>query len=139
MKAGFTTSLHVWVLPPDELIKRFNSRRVQRFELLAPLVYVSQKFSITITVPKGFVSDSASVPRYLRSFVDNDDPGIFQPSILHDYICLAEGEIPEGPFDRKEADEMMLEAMEVCGMPTTQRFLVYRAIRNGGKWSKRNN
>lgn len=137
-KAHFVGDVVLRALKPDQLIERYGSSRVQYWEVMQPFQFVSVRFMLTITVPKGFFSDLASVPRVARWLIDNDDPGVLTPALVHDYICLNEGEIPEGPFDRKEADDIMHEGTEVCGLKQPFRQIVYMAIRAGGKWSKRN-
>lgn len=138
MSAHFDGEMLFKAFKPEELVELFGSRRKQYYELRSPLTFVSERFGLSITAPTGFRTDIASVPRAFRSFIDNDDPGVFQPAIIHDYICKNEGDLPEGLFDRKFADEVMLEGMEICGLPTTQRRAVYLAIRTGGRWSTRN-
>lgn len=104
---------------------------------MEPLAFESIRLRDIITVPAGFVSDFASVPRALRSIIDNDDPGVVMPSIVHDYLYRHSGKVPGGPFSRLEADDLMLEGMEVCGLPPTKRRLVYIAIRVGGAFTWR--
>jgi hypothetical protein len=137
MKASFHFSspqMPVHPLTPEELIKEFGSRRKQYYRTFAPITFRSARFMVEIAVPAGFLTDLASVPAYLRSIVDNDDPGVLLPAIVHDYVCRCEGRVAGGPFSRREADDMMLEGMEVCGLPTTKRRLVYFAIRFGSRF-----
>ena len=141
MSAGFIiqgSELLFAAITPEQLLVRFGSRRKQLYELKTSLGFVSDRMKVSIFVPIGFVSDFASVPRGLRSIVDNDDPGVVMPSIVHDYLYRNSGKVPEGPFSRKEADDLMLEGMEVCGLPTTQRRAVYFAIRTGGAFTWKN-
>jgi hypothetical protein len=79
-----------------------------------------------ITVPAGFVTDLASVPRALWS--------IFPPhgryakaAIIHDYLY-------EFAIGSKEyADNVFLEAMEVLGVPAYKRKMMFWAVRLFGR------
>ena len=81
-----------------------------------------------ITVPAGFRTDFASVPRPFW--------GIFPPdgkytaaSIIHDWLYNTQGIHGRS---RKKCDGIFLEAMTVLGVPWVTRHLMYRAVRIGG-------
>lgn len=100
-----------------------------RWRLRAPLVYLSGVAKRQITVPEGFETDFASVPRlpvayWLTGGTANS------AAIMHDYL-YATGELP-----RKLADQVLLEAMEVTGVPWWRRQAMYWAVRlfGGGRY-----
>ena len=85
-----------------------------------------------ITVPAGFVTDFGSVPTALEWVVSGEDNHLVLPSIVHDWIYQNRGEIPEGSFTRKQADQMLLEGMRLRGAGWWKRNAVYLAVRLGG-------
>lgn len=75
-----------------------------------------------ITVPKGFVTDCASVPFPFKMFIPVS--GLYnQAAVLHDYLYATQTR------SRKEADNIFLEAMTVLGVNVIKRQLMYRAVR----------
>ncbi len=83
-----------------------------------------------ITVPRGMLTDLASVPRVARSVVGRVGPHL-EASIVHDFLYIAwqdlEGRGPRDE-DREFADELMRVALEEAGVSGWQRFLIYRAV-----------
>lgn len=78
-----------------------------------------------IIVPKGFVTDFASVPRIFWS--------IFPPfgrysksAVLHDYLCKL---FHNGEFKRKDADDIFLESMQAVGVAKFTRYCLYYSVR----------
>jgi len=123
--SGFIDQLPAMVpIPPDN----------RKFALAAPLSYdVGSKDSgDRITVPRGFITDFASIPRPLWSVYP--PYGAWSgPAIVHDYLYVKQ------PRTRKESDDIFLEAMKVVGVPWLRRTLMYSAVRLGGgiPWRKR--
>lgn len=88
----------------------------------------------TITVPKGFVTDLASVPRFLWWFIPPFGTHA-SASVLHDYLYRS------GNYtDRKEADAIFHEAMIVSDTPRVRARLMWLAVRVFGwfAWRSRN-
>lgn len=96
-----------------------------RWITCSPLTFISKRTGQLFTVPAGFVTDLASVPRY---------PVVYwlcggranKPAVLHDWLystcCIS----------RAESDLMFLEAMEDVGVPLLYRRLMYAGVRLGG-------
>ena len=83
----------------------------------------------TITVPRGMLSDLASVPRLFRWYVGRVGPHL-EASIVHDYLYIAwqkKDLLPEEHM-RRFADRLMLVAMNAAGMCCKARF-IYWAVR----------
>ena len=101
-----------------------------RFELLSPLVYTT-KASRIITVPAGFVTDFASIPRFLWWRYPKSGKWN-RAAVVHDYLYATNG------CTRGEADGIFKEALGVCdvGWRTRQEF--WLAVRAGG-WKSWNN
>lgn len=107
--ARFVTELVLRPLPGE--------RRL--WQLLMPLVYESGYVG-TITVPAGFVFDGNSLPRILWMIsVPTDYMGA---GCIHDYLYRV-GD------DRKVADLVYVEALEVLGAGPVRRQTRYVALR----------
>lgn len=75
-----------------------------------------------ITVPKGFMTDFASVPR-LFWIILPPDGRYTQAAVLHDYILKIK------LYSYSKSDRIMLEAMTVLKVSWWKRHLMYRALR----------
>lgn len=122
----------------DPLIRKIDN--VRRWRLEEPLVYRS-RIGRTITVPIGFETDGASVPRPLWWLYPPFGGEYDRAAIVHDYLYRhAEKFIGDdsGHISRGEVDRLMLEMMDVDEFRLTGRRVVYRGIRSGGwnTWRK---
>jgi hypothetical protein len=91
------------------------------------LVYQHPKTGEKIVVPKGFVTDLASVPRLFWTAFP--PCGRYTPAaVVHDYLYW---EQPRGKT-REYADDVLLTAMEESKVSWTTRNAIYRAVRAGG-------
>ena len=83
----------------------------------------------TFTVPKGFETDFASIPKIFISlpFIKWKDK-FNKAAVVHDWLY----NIKE--VDRKTADKIFLEAMLVLGIPRWKAYLFYIVVRLFG-WS----
>jgi hypothetical protein len=75
-----------------------------------------------VTVPNGFETDFASVPRGLWNIIPPDGE-YTQAAVLHDFLCVTK------PFPQKRIDYIFYEAMVVLGVPLWKRKLMYWAVR----------
>lgn len=73
-----------------------------------------------VTVPVGFKTDFASVPRIFWRILPPDGE-YTQASVLHDYMCI------NGIKSR--ADKVFYEAMGVLGVPSWKRSIMFFAVR----------
>ena len=99
-----------------------------------------------IVVPPGFVTDLASVPRFVWSFYPPDGPWA-KAAIIHDFLYFTHGTgvwhdevgITRGrPYSRKEADDILKEAMADRQVGRWERFVIWASVRLGGAggWGK---
>jgi hypothetical protein len=102
------------------------------FELTAD--FVTTVDGNQITVPRFFITDFASVPRWAQSVVQNDEPDILRPALLHDYLYQQRGVVsPLGPnYTREDCDAILRDAMKTAGSSWWKRHLVWLAVRVGG-------
>lgn len=99
----------------------------RNYALLRDLVYATEVEGVpnkarVLRVPKGFVTDFASIPRGLWN--------IFPPmgkyngaAIVHDYLYR------KTIWDRSLCDAVFREAMQALGVNWLSRTLIYRAVR----------
>jgi hypothetical protein len=78
-----------------------------------------------VVVPAGFVTDFASIPRALWAIL----PPVGRyglAAVIHDRLYRL------GVTSRGDADRVLLEAMQVCGVSWIVRRLIYVGVRMGG-------
>ena len=105
-----------------------------------------------ITIPKGYVTDMASVPRGIWAFIAPFD--VARAAVVHDilyekintqYKNVTESAAAEdGPADKKEretyreiADHVFLEGMNASepSVPAWKKYSAYYAVRMFGRWA----
>lgn len=101
------------------------------WRLVLPLIYLCDDYT-AITVPAGFVTDLASIPRLLHPLIPVNGRHR-AAAIVHDYLYASQ------TTSRAEADAIFLEAMASCGVRWSQRWAMYAAVRIGGwlAWNDR--
>jgi hypothetical protein len=77
-----------------------------------------------ITVPKGTITDGASIPRVFWSILSPFGE-YFKAALPHDFLYSSDNKT----HTRKQADEILLEGMVVLGVNPVKRFAIYRAVR----------
>jgi len=85
----------------------------------------------TITIPKGFYTDGASVPKMFWN-IFSPWGSYFSAALVHDYLYSKDSDDSFPVADRKEADLIFKEAMFNAGVGWITRETVYRAVRLGG-------
>ena len=90
------------------------------WELLCPLTYTSDS-GLTITVPAGFRTDLASVPKVLWIWLPPDWK-YTKAAVIHDYLLATE----ELPWD--VANELFHECMEALAVNKQTNFIMYQAV-----------
>lgn len=84
-----------------------------------------------ITVPRGFISDGASVPWPFSIMFPHWAPRYRRPSVLHDLLrrSINEGNPNKFAPTRRIADMLFLQAMEVCRVSWLVRHLFWLVVR----------
>ncbi len=87
-----------------------------------------------VLVAPGFETDWASVPPMCRAYLDDDDPRILVPSLIHDWLYAASGEVTllAQKLTREECDDVLRRLMIHCGSSRARALTVYLAVRIGG-------
>jgi hypothetical protein len=93
--------------------------------LLHPLVYFSDTLGRTVTVPAGFVTDYASVPRLPLVYLAAGGKGD-RAAVVHDWAYSTQ------MVDRATADAVLREALLACGYSPMLAGAFYAAVRAFG-------
>lgn len=106
----------------------------RRWRVVLPYVY--QDGETSITIPQGFETDLASVPRALWTIIAPFELSIIAP-VVHDLIYQHGGEVtaytdPPRRYTRGEADALFERIMTQEGVPDWRRHAAYDAVREAG-------
>lgn len=113
-------------LPSIEVREHEEDERGNVFTLLRPVSFGG------ITIPAGFESDGASVPRLLWGVVfPRDDRRALFGALFHDFIYRTH----PAAWTRADADETFLYLMQQGGVPYVRRIRAYLGVRLFGKLS----
>src|ERR1700741_617080 len=84
---------------------------------------------LKITVPMRFVTDHASVPKFLRGLlVDSGEDK--RPFVLHDWLyCSSRNYADRGALTRRQADELLRVAMIQTGHGKLKAWTYYYGVR----------
>ncbi|EAV2404757.1 DUF1353 domain-containing protein [Salmonella enterica] len=104
-----------------EMIGHYNWRVYEPFEF-----YLSDDSSDVISVPAGFVTDLATVPRIFWILLPPDGK-YAKAAIIHDYLY------DNALRTKYEADRIFLDGMKVLGVPRWKRTIMYLAVRLFGR------
>jgi hypothetical protein len=104
-----------------------NSFGEPEHTLLSPLVYQSDLLKTDLTVPTGFVTDFATIPRIPLVFDALGDRGD-KAATVHDMLYTA----PHGGYTRAQADAVLKEALIAEGVPSWMAWQFYIGVRMFG-------
>ncbi len=116
--SGFLTNLDIQLIDEDTT-----------WRLASPLVYLCDLLSCRITVPAGFKTDLASVPRLPMIYAMWGDR-VHREAVLHDYLYRA-GAFPSVTFEM--ANQIFFEAMTSRGVSAWIRYPMYWAVSMFGR------
>lgn len=94
------------------------------------LIYASDMLADMITVPKGFRTDFASVPRIPFAYMLTGGKAN-AASVLHDWFYSTRA------ISRKQADDLFYEAILASGHSQWTAWLMWLGVRVGGGWTWR--
>lgn len=113
------------------ILKPFADNR--EWVLIEDVNYHVGDSSVTITVPKGFVTDFASIPQALWSFGLSPNGRYSKAAIVHDYLYWTQG------CSRLQADNVLMIAMKESLVGASIRDQIYIGVRAGGEPSWHSN
>ena len=97
-----------------------------------PLIYRVGISKQSVTVPRGFVTDLASIPPVLQSLIQQNGPYLL-PAVVHDYLYWKQ------TCTRAQSDRILLLAMIENKVQTVYRIAIYKAVRAAGGFAWANN
>ena len=106
----------------------------KKIQTLEPFPYylTHNPFYKEIVVPKGFISDLASIPRVMTPFIPK--LGKYnKAAILHDYLYDVMSEEFYIMISREDADNIFLESMGILGVKKHRAKLLYLGVHLFGK------
>ena len=121
LMSQFLTTLVARHATPQESNTRFGVWYLEK-----ELRYRSDILGRVVVVPVGFVTDFASVPRYLPFAYALFGSTANASAVIHDYL------VRRSALSWKEAAEVFLEAMETEGIVWWKRKLMYWGVRLAG-------
>ncbi len=125
VREDFYYDTDVW-LTPSILRVRPNNLGVPWVELAAHTKGTNGWWRICI--PRGFITDCASIPQVFWSVVGAPANGRYRKiAVVHDGLYRT-----PGLAKRPQADAVLLEGMMASGCSWLQRTVIYSAVRVGG-------
>lgn len=123
---------------PDLKILRRSHRNYRPRSFIIsdpPLLFEWIEKKRIIEVPRGFITDFASIPRLLRGVVAvNDDHRL--AAIVHDFLYRNLGALTQLrrtlTYTRKEADQIFYKLMISEGVGAAQAWTMHQAVRRFG-------
>jgi Protein of unknown function (DUF1353) len=110
-------------VPESPLTKPFND---MNFLLKEDMHYTVGNSGVTITVPKGFVTDFASIPWQFWSVLPTI--GTYsRGAVVHDWLYW------EQVCTRDQSDNLFMIAMKESEVPTWKRNAIYLAVHKAGQ------
>lgn len=111
--------------PPSPTVRAFGDNKF--WVTVEDMQYVIGSTTDRIVVPKGFVTDFASIPVGLWSLGLSPHGQYSRAAVIHDYLYWTQG------CRRDQADRLMLIAMKESGVDNLDEFLVYQGVNVGGQ------
>jgi hypothetical protein len=120
------------IIPP-QVVKSFSDDHDSM--LVEDLKYVIGNSGLSITVPKGFVTDFASIPQFLWSLGLSPHGRYSKAAIVHDYLYWSQG------CTKKQSDNILLIAMKESGVSQIEEIAIYDGVSAGGgsSWESNRN
>lgn len=107
-------------------VKQFNDGT--HWIVIEPVVYRIGNTKLEIEVPRGFVTDFASIPYGITAFFLPTGQ-YSRAAVIHDYLYWTQR------CSRDQADRIFLLAMIESDVPYRTRATIYRTVRAGGESS----
>lgn len=103
------------------------------WRLLRPLIWTGTKGD-TFTVPAGFVTDFATVPRFLHWLV-SPYGAYTRAAVLHDWLIENKINAMTDRVTSRDTDGIFRRVMEDLGVPWIRRWVMWAAVRAASLFS----
>lgn len=114
------------------LVKPFNKDRFEvaedyKFTIDIPIKNLSvSREIISETIPKGYLTDGASIPRIFWSLYPPYRSEYFSACVIHDYLCSRAMHAESIKTAYKRADLVLYEAMKALGVNRLTCFIFWQ-------------
>jgi hypothetical protein len=116
---------------PPPVVKPFADNH--DWMLVEDLTYSIGRSGVSITIPKGFVTDFASIPQPLWSFGLSPYGRYSKAAIVHDYLYWVQD------CTKDQADNILVIAMKESGVSSIQEIEIYEGVHLGGDFAWQSN
>ncbi len=113
------------LIDPYDLSKASNE-----WVVLSEYILWSHRLQSPIVIPRWFITDLASIPKFARNFISVNERHRLA-SLPHDLLYILSG-CESVNYSRKEADKVLSDFCKVMDVPTWKRRMIYSAVRSGG-------
>ncbi len=113
------------IIDPYDLSKASNE-----WVVLDHYILWSHRLQSPIIIPRWFITDLASIPKFARNFISVNERHRLA-SLPHDFLYVLAG-IEKISYGRKDADKVLKDFCVVMKVPGWKRGLIYSAVRAGG-------
>ena len=117
--------------PPAPTARPFGDNK--QWIVVEDMAYTIGQTSTQITVPKGFVTDFASIPQALWSLGLSPHGQYSRAAVVHDFLYWSQG------CTRDQADRLLVVAMKESGVASFDEWAVYSAVSAFGGLAWTNN
>lgn len=121
-----TRAAHAQVAPTPVDFRPFSDARF--WIVKQPLVYRVGISRDSVVVPRGFVTDFASIPPVLQSLIQQNSANLL-PAVVHDFLYWTQ------VCTRVQSDQLLKLAMIENRVATAQRVAIYAAVRAVGSFA----
>jgi hypothetical protein len=111
-------------VPPSPAVRAFGDSKF--WITVEDMTYIIGSTNDRIVVPKGFVTDFASIPQPLWSTGLSPYGQYSRAAVIHDYLYWTQG------CTRAQSDRLLVIAMKESGVSGFDEFLVYQGVDKGG-------
>lgn len=120
-----------FLTPTDVRVLRGQFRQGrQLFKLINAVVYDSDLLGALVTVPAGYVTDFASVPKIPLAWLAAGGTA-YEAAVIHDWLYTVHSDNGK-PITRAQADAVFREAIGVSEDSNAPGWLMWLAVRMGG-------
>lgn len=120
-------------MPFKSELKIESVRRTNERKLLDNLIYEYTADKVVVVVPIGFKTNFASIPGFVKGWIDNDAGYIRDAAVVHDYLYsqkrFAASCVPLVLNTRKQADKVLRAGMKDLKASWVKRQVVYISVR----------
>ena len=89
--------------------------------------FTASKNDVSITIPKGFFCNLASIHRSLSWFISRTEPNMMRAVAIHDWLYV------NHIYSKKECDDIFLDMMKQDNTNYFRRHLSYLGVKYFGK------